>query len=270
MPASSKSAPRSSTSHPTSRWPDGGYGSDYIVTGGVHDPLEVRAFFIGHGKQAVVFVTVDSQGWFAEYQSPNVGDGGDDARADAAAALAAKGYEVTASNIVLSSTHTHAAPTLMGLWGHTDPGYLHRVKDAAVQAVIKAASHTHEAELWSATGTIHGLVSQLQGTDQTAGYSVDDSAADPVGAPARHRRDDRHLRRRAGPRRRIRPDCGRQQPVERRLPRVRPGSSRPAARRYQRRRGRHARQAGDDRQRSQLQRGRKAGHVSSQTRSPAR
>ncbi|HME04358.1 MAG TPA: hypothetical protein VKG38_15160, partial [Solirubrobacteraceae bacterium] len=153
---------------------DGGYGSDYIVTGGVHDPLQVRAFFVGHGKQAVVFVTVDSQGWFAEYQSPNVGDGGDDARADAAAALAARGYEVTASNIVLSTTHDHAAPTLMGLWGHTYPGYLHRVKEAAVRAVLEAASHTHEAELWSATGTIHGLVSQLQGTDQTAGFSVDD------------------------------------------------------------------------------------------------
>ena len=152
---------------------DGGYGSNYIVTGGAHDPLQVRAFFIGHGKQAVVFVTVDSQGWFAEYQSPNVGDGGDDARADAAAALAAKGYEVNASNIVLSSTHSHAAPTLMGLWGHTDPAYLHHVKDAAVKAVIKAASHTQEAELWSATGTIMGLVSQLQGTDQTTGYSVD-------------------------------------------------------------------------------------------------
>jgi len=153
---------------------DGGYGSDYIVTGGVHDPLQVRAFFVGHGKQAVVFVTVDSQGWFAEYQSPNVGDGGDAARADAAAALAARGYEVTASNIVLSTTHDHAAPTLMGLWGHTYPGYLHHVKEAAVRAVLEAASHTHEAELWSATGTIRGLVSQLQGTDQTAGFSVDD------------------------------------------------------------------------------------------------
>ncbi len=152
---------------------DGGYGSDYVVTGGAHDPLQVRAFFIGHGKQAVVFVTVDSQGWFAAYQSPNTGDGGDDARTDAAAALATRGYDVSAANIVLSSTHSHAAPTLMGLWGHTDPHYLRRVKQAAVRAVIKAASHTHEAELWSATGTIRGLVSQLQGTDQTAGYSVD-------------------------------------------------------------------------------------------------
>jgi hypothetical protein len=153
---------------------EGGFGSDYIVTGGVHDPLQVRAFFVGHGKQAVVFVSVDSQGWFAAYQSPNVGDGGDAARTDAAAALAARGYDVSASDIVLSTTHDHAAPTLMGLWGHTDPAYLHEVKEAAVQAVLEAASSTREAELWSATGTIHGLVSQLQGTDQTAGFSVDD------------------------------------------------------------------------------------------------
>jgi hypothetical protein len=159
---------------PTTPMPDGGYGSDYMVTGGDHDPLQVRAFFVGHGKQAVVFVTVDSQGWFAEYQSPNVGDGGDAARADAAAALAARGYDVSAANIVLSTTHDHAAPTLMGLWGHTDPAYLHDVKLAAVQAVLKAQSDAQTAELYSATGTIHGLVSTLQGTDQTAGFSVDE------------------------------------------------------------------------------------------------
>jgi cysteinyl-tRNA synthetase len=58
--------------------------------------------------------------------------------------------------------------------GHTDPAYLHEVKEAAVKAVIEAASNTREAELWSATDTIRGLLSQLQGTDQTAGYSVDD------------------------------------------------------------------------------------------------
>ena len=53
----------------------GGYGANYIVTNGVHDPLQVRAFFVGHGKQAVTFVSVDAQGWFAAYQAPNVGDG---------------------------------------------------------------------------------------------------------------------------------------------------------------------------------------------------
>ena len=198
---------------------DGGYGSDFIVTGGVHDPLQVRAFFVGHGKHAVVFVTADSQGWFAEYQSPSEGDGGDAARADAAAALAAQGYHVNASNIVLSVTHDHAAPTLMGLWGHTDPAYLHEVKEATVQAVTEAASNTRRAELWSATGTIHGLVSQMQGTDQTAGFSVDQAlpilwAPSPV-----------PVRRSA-----CTPMCrstqtstthpGRQQPVECRLPRL--------------------------------------------------
>ncbi len=152
---------------------DGGYSSNYLVTGGVHDPLEVRAFFVGHGNQAVAFVSVDSQGWFAEYQAPNAGDGADDARREAAAALAARGYDATAANIVVSATHDHAAPTIMGIWGHTDPDYLHRVKEAAVQAVVQAASHTRQAELWSATGTIRGLVSQVQGTDQMAGFAVD-------------------------------------------------------------------------------------------------
>jgi len=159
---------------PTKPMVDGGYSSNYLVTGGVHDPLEVRAFFIGHGTQAVTFVSVDSQGWFAEYQAPNVGDGADAARADAATALDARGYDVTAANVIVSATHDHAAPTIMGIWGHTDPAYLHEVKEAAVQAVIEAAAHAQPAELWSATGNIHGLLSQVQGTDQMAGFAVDD------------------------------------------------------------------------------------------------
>ncbi len=153
---------------------DGGYSSNYLVTGGVHDPLQVRAFFVGHGKQAVTFVSVDSQGWFAAYQSPNAGDGADDARREAATALAARGYEVSAANVVVSATHDHAAPTIMGIWGHTDPAYLHRVKEAAVQAVLAAQENARPAELWSATGSIHDLLSQVQGTDQMAGFGVDD------------------------------------------------------------------------------------------------
>lgn len=153
----------------------GGYGSGYMVNGGVHDPLQVRAFFVGHGKQAVTFVSVDAQGWFAAYQAPNIGDGQDDARREAAADLAADGYDVTAANVIVSSTHDHAAPTIMGIWGHTDPAYLHHVKEAAVQAVVQAQANARTAELWSATGTIRGLLSQVQGTDQMAGFAVDDT-----------------------------------------------------------------------------------------------
>jgi hypothetical protein len=151
----------------------GGYGANYIVNNGVHDPLQVRAFFVGHGRQAVTFVSVDSQGWFAAYQTPNAGDGAADARNDAADALAARGYDVNASNIVVSATHDHAAPTIMGIWGHTYPAYLHRIKEAAVKAVVDAEANARDAELWSANGTIKGLVSQVQGTDQMAGFAVD-------------------------------------------------------------------------------------------------
>src|SRR4051812_5900738 len=158
---------------PDTPMPVGGYGANYIVNNGVHDPLQVRAFFVGKGKQAVTFVSVDSQGWFGAYQTPNVGDGANDARNDAAAGLAARGYDVNSSNVVVSATHDHAAPTIMGIWGHTDPGYLHRIKEAAVQAVLEAESNARDAELYSATGTIKGLVSQVQGTDQMAGFAVD-------------------------------------------------------------------------------------------------
>jgi hypothetical protein len=158
---------------PDKPMPVGGYGANYIVNNGVHDPLQVRAFFVGKGKQAVTFVSVDSQGWFAAYQSPNVGDGVNDARNDAAAGLAARGYDVNSSNIVASATHDHAAPTIMGIWGHTEPDYLHRIKEAAVKAVLDAEANARDAELWSATGTIKGLVSEVQGTDQMAGFAVD-------------------------------------------------------------------------------------------------
>ena len=159
---------------PTGPMVVGGYGSNYTVTGGVHDPLQVRAFFIGRGSKAITLVSVDSQGWFAAYQTPNVGDGADNARADAAAALAARGYDVNASDIVVSATHDHAAPTIQGIWGHTDPAYLHAVKQAAVKAVVDAEANAQDAELYSATGNIRGLLSQVQGTDQMAGFAVDD------------------------------------------------------------------------------------------------
>ena len=154
---------------------DGGYGAGYTVTGGVHDPLQVRAFFVGHGTHAVVFVSVDAQGWFAANQSPSAADGQDAARADAASALTDAGYDATSANVILSATHDHSAPTLQGIWGPTDVAYLHRVKLATVQAVQHAVANAQDAQLWTADGSIRGLVSQVQGTDQMAGFAVDDS-----------------------------------------------------------------------------------------------
>ena len=165
----------------------------------------------------------------------------------------------SAANVVVSATHDHAAPTLMGIWGHTDPAYLHRVKLAAVQAVREAESNARDAELWSATGSVRGLVSELQGTDQIAGYGVDTELPHPVGARARDRRDARPLRRRPGPRRPVRPERRRQQQVLGRLPRLRPRPPRRGARRHRGHRRGHARPPGADRQRLELRRGRRAG-----------
>ncbi|HEY7151168.1 MAG TPA: hypothetical protein VH391_05770 [Solirubrobacterales bacterium] len=157
----------------------GGYGDGFLVDGTghggqfVHDPLQVRAFAVARGNHIVVFESVDSQGWFAGYQSPNGGDGVDDARADAATRLQEKGFDASAANVVISSTHGHATPTIMGIWGHTEPAYLHEVKQAAVQAVSDAVDSLQPAELWAASGTIRGLLSQVQGTDQMTGYAVD-------------------------------------------------------------------------------------------------
>ena len=94
----------------------------------------------------------------------------------------------------------------MGIWGHTDPGVPARVKQAAVQAVLDAEANARDGG--AVVGDRHDPrpLSQVQGTDQMAGFAVDDSAADPVGARAGHRRDARHVRRRAGPRRPVQPD----------------------------------------------------------------
>ena len=239
----------------------GGYGANYLVTGGAHDPLQVRAFFVGHGKQAVTFVSVDSQGWFAAYQTPNVGDGADDARRDAAAALAARGYDVSAANVVVSATHDHAAPTIMGIWGHTDPEYLHRVKRAAVQAVLEAEANARAAELWSATGTIQGLVSQIQGTDQMAGFARRHQlpvlwAREPgTGATIAH------VRRRPDPRRPVQPDRGRNNQFSADYPGWVRDRLAQLARRDLGHRAGHARAPGVDRRGLELRRGRRAGSL---------
>jgi PKD domain len=64
----------------------------------------------------------------------------------------------------------------MGIWGSTDPAYLKRVHDAAVQAVEQAAAAARPAELWAGSGSIRSLIEQnVQGTDHLDGWKVDDT-----------------------------------------------------------------------------------------------
>src|SRR3954468_24428326 len=69
----------------------GGYDRMDTPTADAHDPLQVRAFFVGHGKRAVAFAIVDSQGWFAGYQEGPFGV--TDARQAAATRLGELGYD---------------------------------------------------------------------------------------------------------------------------------------------------------------------------------
>ena len=154
----------------------GGYGNMDHPTAVAHDPLEVRAFFVGHGAHAVEFAIVDSQGWFAGYQEGPYGV--TDARQAAATEIAGLGYDVTPANFIVSSTHSHAAPTLMGVWGPTDPAYLEAVHDATVRALVRAAQHTRRAQLWSGAGDITDIiVHNYDGTDSFDGWGIDPSAA---------------------------------------------------------------------------------------------
>jgi hypothetical protein len=142
-----------------------------------NDPLQVRAFVVAKGTQAVAFAVVDSTGWFAEYQEQQAGYGQFGARVDAAAALASHGFTVDRSAVLVSTTHSHATPTLVGIWGQmgaANLAYVKQVHDAVVQAVDQAASNLHTSELWFANGNISSIIWQNgQGTDHVDGFKVD-------------------------------------------------------------------------------------------------
>lgn len=151
----------------------GGYEQMDKPTGNVHDPLQVRAFFVAHGRKAVAFAIVDTQGWFSGYQEGPFGV--TDARQQAGAWLAAHGWDAGPDQLIVSSTHSHAAPTIMGIWGPTDPVYLKQVHDATVQAIESASQHLHRAELWTGSGSIDDmLAANYEGTDSFDGWGLDD------------------------------------------------------------------------------------------------
>jgi hypothetical protein len=150
----------------------GGYDQMDAGTTTADDPLQVRAFFVARGNSAVAFASVDSQGWFAGYQEGPFGV--TDARANAAAQITGLGYDMTQADIVVSSTHSHAAPTLMGIWGKTDPDYLKLVETQTVRALTEAASHARDAELWTGSGFIEQIIAHdVVGTDHYDGWTID-------------------------------------------------------------------------------------------------
>jgi hypothetical protein len=154
-----------------------------------HDPLQVRAFVVAKGNKAVAFAVVDSTGWFAEYQGQEAGYGQIGARTNAAIKLSARGFNVDRTAVMVSTTHSHATPTVVGIWGQMGPAnqaYVKQIHDAVVAAVDQAAANLKTSELWFANGDIRSIIWQNgQGTDHPDGFAVDAKmpvlwARDPV------------------------------------------------------------------------------------------
>jgi hypothetical protein len=117
----------------------------------LHDPLQVRAFYVSNGRTALAFATIDAQGYFAGYQE-GAGFGALADRVDAArAASATGGVHMSQSDVIVQATHTHAGPTLEGIWGPVPEGYLKLVHRQVVSAVAAAARSARPAHLQFAT-----------------------------------------------------------------------------------------------------------------------
>ena len=104
----------------------------------VADPLYARAIAIGNGENTVVFTTIDAVGWFAAYPDNVCGDCGADAIAAKIADLTKDtANPVAATNLLLASSHTHAAPDTLS---QTPGWYYAQVRDAIVKASIDAVA----------------------------------------------------------------------------------------------------------------------------------
>jgi hypothetical protein len=152
----------------------GGFGKMDAPTSNDHDPLQVRAFVVRRGKTVAAFAILDVQGWFAGYQEGPLGI--TDVREKVGAWLDKNGSPGAGpQNVIVSSTHSHAAPTIMGIWGQTDLRWLTRVHDVTIAAIEKAASTTRPAELWTADASVgEADGSNVAQTDIYDGWTVDE------------------------------------------------------------------------------------------------
>lgn len=135
----------------------------------------VRAMSIASGGRVVEVARVDSQGWFAGYQEGPYGIS--DVRAAVAAFLRSHGVAgATPSDIVVSSMHEHASPTIMGVWAppqHALP-YLKQVAAAATQALEQAYLDAQPATLSWGSGNFPWIAdTTIAGGNANEGWHID-------------------------------------------------------------------------------------------------
>jgi hypothetical protein len=102
-----------------------GFGKNRKATK-VHDPIMARAVVLEHGDQKLAIVSVDVIGLFH----------------DSVERVRPRLQGIT--YLLVSSTHTHAGPDTIGMWGPNfftsgvDPAYIAQIEDGIVAAVTKA------------------------------------------------------------------------------------------------------------------------------------
>ena len=102
-----------------------GYGPDRQSTG-THDPLWAKALMVRDGSDTLVIVTLDNIGL---------------TRPDIVVLRQRIRASIGDAHIVVSSTHTHAGPDVVGIWGPAlwqsgrDPAYLERLNVALAELI---------------------------------------------------------------------------------------------------------------------------------------
>lgn len=108
----------------------------------------VRAIAIARGGHVVEFATVDTQGYFAGYQEGPYGIS--NVRSAVARYLRAHGAAAARpSDVIVSSEHEHASPTVIGIWGpasHQLP-YLKEVASRLTEVLERAYQKARPATL---------------------------------------------------------------------------------------------------------------------------
>lgn len=105
---------------------------------GVHDELWARTMVLDDGQFRLAYVVLDAIGYFND---------------DIIAIRKKVSPDAGVDYIIVSSTHTHEGPDLLGLWGPShfktgvDPAYRQFVIDQAVQSVEQAAAQLRPARL---------------------------------------------------------------------------------------------------------------------------
>lgn len=113
------------------------------------DPMDikVRAVAIGNGEQTVVSAVLDAVGWFRAYPADVCGDCG--AEAIAKSISQATGGKVDPKGVMLTSSHTHAAPDTIA---STPKWYYEQVRDTIKATMLAAIERMEPAAL--ETGSI--------------------------------------------------------------------------------------------------------------------